>query len=72
MIVELRLNRRPRLRDAGKASRAREQEKDGIELTPGYPQHLQSTDACLPQPPTHSSTGPDRPQRLVSVRRKEG
>ena len=72
MIVELRLNPRPRSRDAGKASRAREQEKDGIELTPGYPQHLQSAGACLPQPPTHPSTGLDRSVRLVSVSRKEG
>ena len=66
MIVELRLNPRPRSRDAERASRAREQEKDGIELTPGYPQHLQSTGACLPQPPTYPSTGLDRPGRRVS------
>ena len=65
-IVELRLNPRPRSGDAGKASQAWEWEKDGIELTPGYPQHLQSTDACLPQPPTRPSTGRDRPGRRVS------
>jgi hypothetical protein len=72
MTVELRLNQRPRSCDAGKASRAREQEKDGIELTPCYPQHLQSTDVCRPQPPTHPSTGLDSPVTPVSVSRKEG
>lgn len=57
MIVELQLNlRKPWLR-CRMASRARKQEKDGIELAPSYPQHLQSPDANLPQVKRRQSTG---------------
>ena len=73
MIVELRLNLRLALMLRRVASRAGEQEKDGMDLAPSCPQHLQSPAGYLPQKWGRLSTALDdrSERRPVMKRRKE-
>jgi hypothetical protein len=73
-VMELRLNLRSLRSGIRTASRATKQLKDGMDLAPSCPQHLQSPAGCLPQEKGHASTGQDGRDagRPASSRRKGG
>ncbi len=72
MIVELRLNLRLALMRRPGGVAGGEQEKDGMDLAPSCPQHLQSPAVYLPQKWGLLSTAlDDRNERRSVVRRRK-
>ena len=69
MAVELRLNLRSPICDAGWLRRRGKREKDGIDLAPSCPQHLQSPAGLHPQETRFSPQVGRAP--FVSLRRPE-